>query len=173
MNNLFIIDYVSMPIRSEQPSSSLSLRSVQKAAIIAAIVVLLLALGFYAWKAGLVAKKRAEQYQAVFLTNGQVYFGKVRNRNSAFVAVRDIYYLQQRERLQEAQPAEGSVKGSAVKAPAAQPGEPELALVKLGEELHGPTDAMEINRDHILFIEDLKNDGKVVEAIRRYKTGER
>ena|SRR5690554_3974539 len=33
-------------------------------------------------------------YQAVFLTNGQVYFGKVSNVNNQFVDLDQIYYLQ-------------------------------------------------------------------------------
>jgi len=48
----------------------------------------------------------------------------------------------------------------------------ELSLVKLGNELHGPTDAMHINRDQILFIEDLKDDSNVFQAITNYKNGQ-
>jgi len=32
-------------------------------------------------------------YQAVFLTNGQVYFGKVRNLNSQYALLEDVYYV--------------------------------------------------------------------------------
>ena len=46
-----------------------------------------------------------------------------------------------------------------------------VSLVKLGDELHGPADKMEINRDQILFIEDLKPNSQVVMAIKNYKTG--
>jgi len=42
-------------------------------------------------------------------------------------------------------------------------------LVKLGQELHGPVDSMQINRDQILFYEDMKESGKVMEAIRSYQ----
>jgi hypothetical protein len=48
-----------------------------------------------------------------------------------------------------------------------------INLVKLGAELHGPTDEMRINRDHILFIEDLKDDSQVVQGIKRFKEGNR
>ena len=34
------------------------------------------------------------QYQAIFLTNGQVYFGKMSGANNQWVTVKDIYYLQ-------------------------------------------------------------------------------
>lgn len=94
-------------------------------------------------------------YQAVFLTNGQVYFGKLANTNGQWATLTDIFYLQVQ---QQVQPTDGSSdKQSSV------------TLVKLGNELHGPADEMKINRDQILFWENLKNDGKVLEAITKYK----
>ncbi len=45
----------------------------------------------------------------------------------------------------------------------------DVSLLKLGNELHGPEDWMEINPAHILFIEELKPDGKVAKAIDAYK----
>jgi hypothetical protein len=35
--------------------------------------------------------------------------------------------------------------------------------------LHGPEDEMRINRDQILFTEDIKADGRVAQAIAEYK----
>src|SRR4051812_35978535 len=34
------------------------------------------------------------QFQAVFLTNGQVYFGKLADLNNKYVTMTDIYFLQ-------------------------------------------------------------------------------
>ena len=102
-----------------------------------------------------------KQWQAVFLTNGQVYFGEVTKTNTKEVVMEDIYYLQVTRPLQQAQDGE-------------EPANPqgELSLVKLGNELHRPTDKMYVNRDHILFIEDLKEDSNVVQAIINYKNGQ-
>lgn len=97
--------------------------------------------------------KDSGEWQAVFLDNGQVYFGKTCRENNETVLLKDIYYLQVTKGLQ---PAEGATNQS------------EVSLVKLGNELHGPEDEMRINRDHILFIEDLKPEGKVVLAIESY-----
>jgi hypothetical protein len=98
-------------------------------------------------------------WQAVFLTNGQVYFGKVQSYSSSFVHLEDVYYLQVVETpLQQTQTGDAS-QGQ---------GQSELSLVKLGNELHGPQDAMKINADHVLFTEKLKSDSKVVDAIIRY-----
>jgi hypothetical protein len=95
-------------------------------------------------------------YQAVFLSNGQVYFGKVSSTTSSDLVLEDIYYLQVEGQIQPEQ--QGTQQ-------------PKLSLVKLGNELHGPQDKMIINRDHVLFWENLKDDGKVVSAIKDHKAG--
>lgn len=131
--------------------------------IILALVVLLAAavLAFvFRDKLSMGADAKVSGYKAVFLTNGQVYFGKMSNPNGQYVTLKDIYYLQVNQPLQSGD--------EAAQAAAAQQ-QPELSLVKLGNELHGPVDEMKINRDQILFYEDLKTDGKVAEAIEAYK----
>jgi hypothetical protein len=97
-----------------------------------------------------------KQYQAVFLTNGQVYFGKVNNVDSSYVKLTDIYYLQVQ---QQVQPKDSSSSQT-----------PQVSLAKLGGELHGPEDVMYISRSQVLFWENLKDDGKVTKAIKDYKT---
>jgi len=101
-----------------------------------------------------------KEWQAVFLTNGQVYFGKVVKHNKVEMKIKEIYYLQVTQPLQQSD--QGGDQASK---------QGELSLVKLGNELHGPTDSMTINRDQILFIEDLKDDSKVVQAIANHKSG--
>lgn len=91
--------------------------------------------------------------QAVFLTNGQVYFGKIKSVNKQYVDMKDIYYLNVNQQVQPNQ--EGSDK---------QP-QSSISLVKLGCELHGPADRMVINRDQVTFWENLKDDGQVSKAI--------
>lgn len=95
-------------------------------------------------------KSQASSFQAVFLTNNQVYFGQLKNRYSSYPILTNVYYLRSQESLQ--QQKESS---------------PDLTLVKLGNELHGPVDQMKINKEHILFIEDLKPDSRVVKAIQQ------
>jgi len=74
-----------------------------------------------------------------------------------YTQLEDIYYLQTYTPALQQAPNQAAV------------GQPQLSLVKLGNELHGPQDKMEINDAHIIFIESLKQDGRVVEAIARYK----
>lgn len=101
-------------------------------------------------------------WQAVFLSNGQVYFGKVRSIQKDNLVLNDIYYLQVVN-----QPLQTTQQGDEVGGDDAQT-QQGLTLIKLGNELHGPTDEMVINRDHILLIEKLKSDSRVVEAIDAY-----
>ncbi len=100
----------------------------------------------------------ASDYKAVFLTNGQVYFGKVANEAASPVVLTDVFYLQVQQQLQQAD------KNGVTPAPAQQ-----IQLVKLGKEIHGPSDEMRINKDQVLYIESLKSDGKVVKTITEFK----
>ncbi len=101
-------------------------------------------------------------YQAVFLINNQVYFGKLSDVASDFPVLRDIYYLQVEQQLQPVQGEEAS-----------QPAQPNVSLVKLGGELHGPVDEMRINREQILLIENLREDSNVVKAILEFKESQK
>jgi sRNA-binding regulator protein Hfq len=103
-------------------------------------------------------------YQSVFLTNGQVYFGKISNMDNGYITLSDIYYLQ----VVQKQPIQGTPSQPGQAAQQQQP-QQEISLVKLGNELHGPVDEMHINKDQVLFYEDLKQDGSVVSAILKDK----
>jgi hypothetical protein len=124
------------------------------------VVALIVILGFMWFSQGRLSGY-SQDWQAVFLTNGQVYFGQVQKQNNAELVLKEIYYLQVTRPLQ--QTAEGEQQANP---------QGELSLVKLGNELHGPTDSMVVNRDHVLFVEDLKDDSNVVQAIDNYKSGQ-
>lgn len=106
-------------------------------------------------------KDRENQYvdgskqQAVFLTNGQVYFGQIARITHEYVDLQGIYYLNSQQSSTEQQQ---------------QGAQQNFSLVKLGCELHGPADQMVINRDQISFWENLKSDGKVAKAIDQWKS---
>lgn len=107
-----------------------------------------------------VFKPDADQYYAVFLKSDQVYFGKVSDRDSQYLHLINVYYLSMTERLQ----------------PLAEEGEedttatgPKFTLIKLGRELHDPADDMFIRQDEISFIEPLRDDSRVIQAIEKAK----
>jgi len=97
------------------------------------------------------------KYQAVFLSNGQVYFGHLENAQSTNPTLKDVYYLQSNQ--QNPQNTQNTQQN-------AQPNN-QLSLVKLGSELHGPESEMVLKSDQIIFWENLKDSGKVVQAIKQ------
>jgi hypothetical protein len=85
------------------------------------------------------------EYQAVFLDNGQVFFGKLSDPSSPFLTLRDVYYVQtlvEREKKETAN-----------------------ILVKRGSEWHNP-DFMRINPGHVVVIEPVGPDSRVAQLIR-------
>ena len=103
---------------------------------------------------------KGSQFQAVFLTNGQVYFGKLSKVNNGYVKLTNIYYLQ----------VSSSGSQSTVQPSSSTAAQQQVSLAKLGGELHGPEDSMYINHEQMLFWENLKDSGKVVQAIKNYQT---
>ena len=98
-----------------------------------------------------------DKYQAVFLTNGQVYFGKVASLSGNYVNLGEIYYLNSQQQPEAKDKTAAAAQTS-------------FSLVKLGCELHGPSDQMIINREQVSFWENLNADGKVAKAIDQWKT---
>jgi hypothetical protein len=96
--------------------------------------------------------KFTDTYKAVFMSNGQVYFGKVLDMDRKFMTLSDVYYLQ----VDNQNPANLS--------------EPKMKLIKLGTELHGPKNEMHINQSNILFYEDLRDDSKIIQSIKDNKS---
>lgn len=93
-------------------------------------------------------------YQAVFLTNGQVYFGQLAPLHRGYFELNNVYYLQVNQELQP-QDAETETQANQQK----------FSLVKLGNELHQPQSDMVINKEHILFWENLRTDSQVLKTI--------
>jgi hypothetical protein len=124
--------------------------------LVACIAVLAIALTFSFVLNGQGESKYVnnKEYQAVFLNNGQVYFGKVKSLTDHYMDVTNIFYLS----TQQAQP-ETSKSASAGN---------KFSLVKLGCELHGPEDQMLINKGQVTFWENLRGNGQVMQAIDKW-----
>jgi hypothetical protein len=89
------------------------------------------------------------EYQAVFLNNGQVFFGKLENAGSKYPLLKDVFYIQSNQ-----DPVTKQVNS---------------VITKRGSELHGP-DMMYINAKHILIIESVTSGSKVAQLIQESKT---
>jgi hypothetical protein len=86
-------------------------------------------------------------YQAVFLTNGSTYFGKLQEQGDQWFTLSDVFYLTVTD-------------------------DNSTQLTKRGSEAQGPKEPMLIPRAQILFIENLRDDSQVVVAIKKFKSGE-
>lgn len=161
------VDSGSTPSASSSRTSKASSGGSMRYAMVGllfSLTILLVALSVYLVVGG---KKVADEsksvnsnaYQAIFLNGGQVYFGKVTALNTSFIKLSDIYYLRVNQQVQPNQTAEQAQQ--------------DVSLAKLGCELHGPEDTMVINRDQVIFWENLKekdnDEGQVVQAIAKYK----
>lgn len=115
-----------------------------------------------------VVDSRASPYQAVFLDNGQVYFGRLSGFGSDRPVLRDVYYLRLTQSLQESASAKNVNEKPKVAGSTVPSTSQEMTLIKLGNELHGPVDEIMLNPGHVLFIEDLRKDSKVVLSIENF-----
>ncbi len=86
------------------------------------------------------------KYQAVFLANGQTYFGRYHDRFGPYAKIESVYYIQQTPNPDPDKP-------------------PESRIVRRGSELHGPRDRILIPKSAILFIEDLKESSSLARFI--------
>jgi hypothetical protein len=86
----------------------------------------------------------ATPYQAVLLTNGSVYYGKLSGYGTGHPVLTDVYYI-----LTKTNPDDEQVTN---------------VLVKRGKELHGP-DRMYLNARQIVFVEPVGADSKVAQLI--------
>lgn len=117
-------------------------------------------------------------YQAVFLTNNQVYFGKLSGLYSDDLALRDVYYLKVDTitdnpiNVDVKKPAGKEATPAATPKPTPTPTQRTITnLIKMGEELHGPADEMRLTWEQVLYVEDLRDNSQLVESIKRYQDG--
>jgi len=85
---------------------------------------------------------------AVFMDNGQVFFGKMERAGSPYPLLRDVYYIGR-----QASPDGKEVKN---------------ILIKRGNEWHAP-DYMYINSSHIVVIEPVAANSRVAQLIKDAK----
>jgi hypothetical protein len=141
-----------------QPSSdsiSISEGSIRRAGVLAGAVVLavvLLAAGYLAGRSvgttdSLASAINHSEYQSIVLTNGQIYFGKLSAPGGDFYYLTHVYYLTQQ---------------------ASRSGRPlSRVLVPLVSDVHGPEDMMVVNRSQIVYMENLRPNGKAAQLLRQ------
>lgn len=87
----------------------------------------------------------SERLSAVFLLDGQAYFGHLEDLPwSGTIVLRDVYYINDASKVTTDLP---------------------VGLLKRGNELHQPVDVMYIRRDRVLAIERVTPGSQVGQAI--------
>lgn len=136
----------------------------QRHFVIPAIIVSLIIAGiiaFLLWpKPSTQTAIDPNKYQAVLLTNGESYLGKLTVLNEKFMKLTDIFYLKSQNSDTDTATTEDQQDTT---------DQTNVQLIKFGGEVQGPEDEMIISKDQIVYYENLKNDGKATKAIKEYK----
>jgi len=90
------------------------------------------------------APKIDSAYQAVFMANGQVFFGKLSGLGTDYPRLDDVFYVQQQVNPETKQATS--------------------VLIRRGREWHGPN-FMHLNARSILIVEPVGADSKVAQLI--------
>lgn len=139
-------------IESMQPSKR------SKALIIVLVVLVgVFVLGFLI-RAIFFTAIRSQSFYAIFLDNGQVYFGKVEKQTENEIILGHVFYLK----------ANTDLSTSNEEMPNAN-----LSLIKLGNEIYKPYDRMLINRSHVLFLEEMRPGSDIMNAIEKHEEQEK
>jgi hypothetical protein len=111
-----------------------------------ALVIALLGAGLYIARRAPAGPRLETPYQAILLTNGQAYFGKLEGWGTPYPVLRDVFYVQSQTNPETKQVTN--------------------ILVKRGKEWHGP-DRMYLNASHIVLVEPVNPNSRVAELIRQ------
>ena len=120
----------------------------------ASVVLLLFFLAFLAWAFLSLSNREKEvkfttPYQAVLLSNGAVYYGKMTGYGTGTPVLTSVFYILSRQ--------DPNTK------------ETSNVLVKRGKELHGP-DRMYLSPGSIVFVETVTTGSKVAQLIQQAST---
>lgn len=129
--------------------------------ITAFLIVVLGVAGWFVWSTmhGAAAAIDGSKYQAVLLTNGESYFGKLAPLNGKFMKLTDVYYLK----------AQSTDEDKTENSQQQTTDDSSFQLIKFGGEVQGPEDEILISKDQIVYYENLRPDGKATQAIEQYK----
>jgi len=114
-----------------------------------ALVLVLVATGLFWFFGRNSAVKMTTPYQAVLLSNGSAYFGRLEGLGTPFPVLRDVFYVQS---VQD--PQKKTVSN---------------ILVKRGKEWHAP-DRMILNANMIVLVEPVNPSSRVALLIAQAKT---
>lgn len=108
-------------------------------------------------------RSAVRKWQAVFLNNGQIYFGHFSRSGISYWKLSDAYYI----KVTKVPVAQPETKPGEKKNETPEPPQEETrtTLVKVTDDLHGPENTMFIPASNILFWQNLRDDSSIVRAI--------
>ena len=96
---------------------------------------------------------KKNHYQAVLLTNGQVYCGHLKKADSRNPVLQDVYYLKSGQKS-SAQPDQNQAQ---------------LVLVKLSKDADFPSNDLILKNDQIVYWQNMDDSGNIVKLIQQNK----
>lgn len=93
-------------------------------------------------------------YYSFFLTDGQIYIGKISRQDDREINIKDVYYAISDQGVVS---LNNYIKGI------------DFSLVRVGREIHGPENSVVLNRKKVIFYKNLAPEGKLAEAIKNVK----
>ena len=139
-----------MPVETseeQKTSQQISQRGLPKTAIIVVLALIIVG-GIAYWFLGRGAVTMTTAYQAVLLSNGSAYFGRLEGLGTPFPVLRDVFYVQSSQDPQTKQVSN--------------------ILVKRGKEWHAP-DRMILNANMIVLVEPVNPTSRVAQLISQAK----
>lgn len=116
--------------------------------IVLALIVFTAAFAYVEWWDFVPPALGGARYQAVFLSNGQTYFGHFVDRLGPYAKIENAFYIQQTPAANENEAATSKI-------------------VRRGAELHEPEPFVLLPKTAILFVEDLRADSSVAQFMDR------
>jgi len=96
---------------------------------------------------------RPDRYQAVFLDNGQAFFGKLKNTKGEYLVIEQAYRVQGQDLPADATDEQKQAVAKNV------------SIVKVGGEVYGPENVVQVRAEQVVFWQNLRPDSKVSRAI--------
>ena len=94
-----------------------------------------------------------DSYQVVFLASGQAYFGRIAEITNEYVKLEDAFSI----KVQQAPTGEDSTATQS-----------EIKLLSIEDEFYQPEGYMLIEKNAVLFIEELKDSSSIIEIMENY-----
>lgn len=105
-------------------------------------------------------------WQAITLTNGQTYFGKLEQYGPRTLVLFNVYYLQASQTT-DTSTSDLETDAVTVDGETESTTEPDsgLRLYKLTDDFHQPNDYLIINKDEVLYWQHLSDESPIVKTI--------